>query len=309
MSQPTDLYRDAYGGSVSRRIKPVGLRVRWHARALFGKPRRILVGLRLRLGDEIMALPIYGALKRAYPDCQLAVWCDFPDVLLDHPHVDAVNPREFEFDRFINLRGAPRDRYRISYYANQAGVPLPKSRPLLFYLDWSTPLLHPVLAARKPLVALCPGTSWRAKRWNLEFWRELGRLFAGAGYSIVELGIAEDPLIDAGVSLRGLTTVREAACILHAAKLAITVDSGLMHLALAADAPTIALFGPTAPGMLVRDEPRLTTLTNGRPCEACWNRFRMPDKGICPLDIPECPGTIRPETVFACAKRVLDGGG
>ncbi len=309
MSESTDLGQEVYGGGLSRRVKPLRLWLQWHARGLMRKPRRILVGLRWRLGDEIMALPIYGALKRTYPHCHIAVWCNFPDVLDDHPHVDAVNPREFEFDWFINLRGAPRNRYRILHYAKQARVTPPRSRPHLFYADWSTPLLQPALAARKPIVALCPGASWTAKRWNLEYWQALGQMFINAGYTVVELGVAEDPLIDAGIPLRGLTTVHEAACILHAAQLAVAADSGLMHLALAADTPTIGLFGPTEPEILVRDEPRLSILTNGRPCEGCWNRFRMTEKGICPLGIPECLGTIPPETVFERANEVLDGLG
>jgi len=303
----SDLYQEVYGAGVSRRLTPLRLRVRWHVRGLLRKPRSILVGLRWRLGDEIMALPLYGALKRAWPDSRVAVWCNYPDLLVDHPHVDLVNPKNFEFDRFINLRGAPRNRYRILHYARQARVAPPKSRPHLFYREWSPPLLQPALVSEKPIIALCPGASWPAKRWNLEFWKKLGRMFLDKGYTIVELGVAEDPLIDVGLSLRGLTTVHEAACILHAAKLAVTTDSGLMHLALAADTPTIALFGPTIPDILIRDEPRLTALTNGRPCQGCWNRFRMTEKGICPVGIPECLATIRPETVFERAREVLDG--
>ena len=288
-------------------MESVRLWFQWHRRSLTGKPRRILVGLRWRLGDEIMALPIYGALKRAWPDSHVAVWCNYPDVLLDHPHVDAVNPKDYEFDRFINLRGAPRNRYRILQYAKQAGVTPPKSRPHLFYQDWSTPLLQPALVTKKPIAALCPGASWPAKRWGLEDWQALAQMLSDEGFAVVELGLPEDPLINVGVSLRGLTTVREAACILHAAKVAITTDSGLMHLALAADTPTIGLFGPTDPEVLIRDEPRLTVLTNGRPCKGCWNRFRMTEKGVCPLNIPECLGTIRPEMVLEQARKVLDG--
>lgn len=306
MNQSTHACQEAHAKSLSRRLQPLRLGLRWHVRGLLRKPRSILVELRSRLSDEVMALPLYGALKRAWPDCRIAVRCNFPDLLVDHPHVDLVNPENFAFDRFIHLRGGPRNRYRILHYAKQARVAPPKSRPHIFYNDWSTPLLQPVLVSRKPIIALCPGSSWPAKRWDLDFWKTLGRMLLDTGYGIVELGVAEDPLIDVGISLRGLTTVHEAACILHAAKLAITTDSGLMHLALAADTPTIALFGPTNPAIVIHDEPRLNALTNGRPCQACWNRFRMTEKGICPVGIPECLGTIRPETVFEQAKEVLD---
>lgn len=46
-------------------------------------------------------------LKRLIPE--LTVGCNVPDLLTDHPHVDTINSRNGPFDRFIALRGVPRN--------------------------------------------------------------------------------------------------------------------------------------------------------------------------------------------------------
>lgn len=52
------------------------------------------------------------------------------------------------------------------------------------------------------------------------------------------------------VNLAGRTTLAQAAAVLRGARAVITTDCGLMHLAGAVGAPTVALFGPTNPHRL-----------------------------------------------------------
>ena len=56
-------------------------------RAALGLPRDVLVEIRWRLGDEVMAIPIYEGLHHAYPDTRIHVLCNHPDLLTGNPHV------------------------------------------------------------------------------------------------------------------------------------------------------------------------------------------------------------------------------
>lgn len=264
----------------------------------------ISVSIRWRLGDEIMALPIYEGLKRRWPERRLYVQCNYPQLLFDNPHVDSVNRPPHRFAHRIELRGADRTAYRLAHYARAAGIATPESRPRLYYDDWSTPLLRDV---PQPFVAVAPGASWASKRWPVDRWRDLCRRLAGQNVSLVELG-HPDEAIGVGLNLTGRTNVRDAACVLHAAQCLICCDSGLMHLALAAGTPALALFGPTEPSILVRDEPLLHVVQTPAPCGGCWNvSLDMRAPGACPRERADCMDAIGVHAVMERAVALLNG--
>lgn len=300
MPSPDATYEDRFG-RISRRAQRLARFARWHGKRLTGRPTRILAEIRWRLGDEVMAMPVYEALKTAHPDAQLSVLCNFPDLLRDNPFVDAVNPDDPSPDRYILLRGAARTRFRPQVHAEKAGVGL-LPRPRLHYVSWDTPLAAEL--PDKPFVAVSTGATWPTKRWPAARWQRLGAQLIEAGHELVQVG-RNDERIGSGHNFVDRTSVYEAACLLRRARLFICGDSGLMHVALAADVPVLALFGPTDPTILVRDDPRLHVIRNARACQGCWNTLQMAQEGVCPLHIPGCMETITADQVFAEAARLL----
>jgi ADP-heptose:LPS heptosyltransferase len=265
--------------------------------------RRITVEIKWRLGDEVMALPVYEAIRRRWPGRRINVLCNYPELLLENPHVDDINQPAGFFERRICLRSGPRDVCRIEHYARLAGVPTPETRPKLCYKDWSTHLLKDVAG---PFVAVCTGATWPSKRWPMENWRSLCRVLKQNGVQLVELGQAGES-IGEGIDLTGKTSVREAACMLHRARQLICCDSGLMHLALAAGTPAVALFGPTEPHILVRNEPLLHAVRGNAPCQGCWNiSLEMKEPGVCPRGRADCMEAI---SVEEAARRAMSLAG
>ncbi|NIA13157.1 MAG: hypothetical protein GWP08_03680 [Nitrospiraceae bacterium] len=299
-------------GRLQRRWRRLVRGTRWLACNASGRPHNILVELRWRLGDEVMAIPIYEALCRAHPGCRVHVLCAYPELLDRNPFVHTVNPDEDQLlnierglDAYYLLRSGPRDRYRLEHYAHLARVPTPGVRPRLYYENWQTPLLDGV---ERPIAAVSRGASWPTKRWPVAHWREVCAGLAHAGYRVVELGRG-DERIGAGVSLVDRTSVREAACILRAADLFVCCDSGLMHLALAAGTHTVALFGPTDPAILIRDEPRLTAVLSHADCRGCWNDLRTDTApGMCPRHKVSCLEGVTPEEVLVAAREAAARG-
>jgi len=302
MSEAASFYEQ--WGPIGRRARRAGHWVRRVAKTSLGLRPSILVELRWRLGDEIMALPVYSALRARWPHSRIDVLCDYPELLQDNPFVDGVNPQEISPDLYYLLRGAPKDELRLRHYAREAEVPLPMSRPQLFFKDWSTPLMRELPAGNGPLVAIAPGASWPSKRWGVESWQELARNLQSRGCRVFELG-GKDEGTGVECTFAGRTSVAEAARLLHAADLAITNDSGLMHLARAADTPAIAFFGPTDPDLYIAGDPGFHAIANGRPCARCWNEDRMQEPGVCPVGEPECLGTIDVSRVATEAVRLL----
>jgi len=298
-------------GDQARRVDNVFARaaraVRWRIKTLRRAPREIRVDLRWRLGDEIMALPIYPALRERYPRCRVSVLCNYPDLLHDNPYAAPADPGGPAPDRVINLRSGPRHAYRLAHYARLAGVPLPAARPCLYYQDWHTPHLDDI---GDRFVAVAAGASWPTKRWPAARWRAVCRTIQDLGYRVVELGHADEQ-IGVGLSLAGRTSIREAACVLHSARLLITGDTGLMHLALAAGTPVLALFGPTDPDILIRNEPIFHVVRSTLECRGCWNHRKQPfTPGTCPethepLPPAPCMQQISVEQVTAALQKIL----
>lgn len=283
---------------LARRYRRIGRAARWCGKSLAGVSRTILVELRWRLGDEIMALPVFESLRAKYPTDRIVVLSNYPDLFENHPFVDAVNGPPAHPDKYLLLRGAPRKTWRLEHYCRRARVDLPVSRPHLYYADWNAPSLCLLPAGRGPLIAVAAGASWSTKRWQMEKWRALCARILAHGGRVVELGQADEP-IGAGVSLMNQTSIREAACVLHCADALVCCDSGLMHLALAANTPVVALFGPTDPDILIRHEPHFHPIRSRKECRAYWNRAdKEPEPGVCPWHHACCLDDITEEEVW-----------
>lgn len=125
---------------------------------------------------------------------------------------------------------------------------------------------------------LCPFTTRPQKHWIEERWGELARrLRAELGLIPVLLGApndrlaarricagAEDQLID----LTGQTSLTEAAALIDRAALLIGVDTGLSHMGIALNTPSLLLFGSTRP-YLETGRPNARVLYHPLSCSPC----------------------------------------
>lgn len=296
---------DDRSGRLDRQYRRICRALRWRAKSLAGAPRRILVETRWRLGDEIMAMPVFETLRAKYPADSIGVLTSFPELYENHPFVDMINDDQYVPDHYILLRGAQRTVRRIDVCARTARVATPVSRPHLYFENWFAPQLAELSGGDGPLIAVARETTWPTKRWPRERWLDLCSRLSVHGCRIVELGVDNAPL-GIGVSLVGRTTIREAACVLHHADLLVSCDSGLMHLALAAGTPVVALFGPTDPDILVHDEPNFHPVTSRQACRGYWNSpGPEPRTDVCPVGHACCLDDIAAEAIYqAVARRV-----
>ena len=131
------------------------------------------------------------------------------------------------------------------------------------------------------VLAIGPTAAWPYKRWPMERFAELARRRTAPGapmagaHLLVSGGPGErdicQPLFDAvpperRIDLVGAAIDETAAC-LERVRLYVGNDSGLMHLAAAAGAPTIGLFGPTADAIYAPWGPKSVTVRVPRSLE------------------------------------------
>ncbi|MEV4811955.1 glycosyltransferase family 9 protein [Micromonospora avicenniae] len=121
------------------------------------------------------------------------------------------------------------------------------------------------LALRRPSAAgvpvgvsvLHPGSKIVAKRWPSDRFAALARRLAARGHRVVLTGspderglaaqVADAAGLPAGAVLAGRTGLRELATLVAYARVVVSADTGVAHLATAFGTPSVVLFGPVPP--------------------------------------------------------------
>jgi heptosyltransferase III len=162
--------------------------------------------------------------------------------------------RHYGFDETVRHAGDVHELENYRRLAARLGVES-RSLPALSH-DGS-----PVEAPERPFVVfhLWPG-GYRSelKEWPLSSWRELARRLAARGYTILLTGSGADAerteafarscngIGESIESVAGRYRLSQLAGLLHRSSCVVSVNTGVMHLAAAAGAPTVALNGPTS---------------------------------------------------------------
>jgi len=196
----------------------------------------------------------------------------------------------------------------------ERGEPLPETLP--------APALAPrpenfaALAARfglaneVPAVALMPGAEYGpAKRWPIEHFAELAARLAAAGLGVWVLGSAKERELGDAIeraapgrvrNLCGETRLEDAVDVLAAAAVAVTNDSGLMHVAAAVGTHVVAIYGSSSPDFTPPMTTAKTVVRLGLDCSPCFER-------TCPLGHLRCLKDIGVDTVLAATLAAIAG--
>jgi heptosyltransferase-1 len=150
---------------------------------------------------------------------------------------------------------------------------------------------------------LNPGAGWGAKCWPGEKYGELARRLAAHGItSLVNFGPGEESLVETverssgGTARRISCSLSELIALTRRAILLVAGDTGPLHLAVALNIPSVAMFGPTNPerngpyggrAMVVRSPESTTT----------YKRSGEAERGLASVTVDE---------VLAAASQLLE---
>ena len=160
----------------------------------------------------------------------------------------------------------------------------------------------------QPSVALMPGAEYGpSKRWPAEYFGQLAKQFHQDGFQVYVFGSAKDlesgeeiVKVSEGVAknLCGKTSLEEVVDLLSLVEVAVTNDSGLMHIAAAVDRPVVALYGAITP----KYTPPLTHKAEikylGLECSPCWDRE-------CRFGHYNCLRNIEVDNVYQSANKLM----
>jgi heptosyltransferase-1 len=210
--------------------------------------------------------------------------------------VPPYDPEAHAVRRYLNLAhylGAPYAVPRF-HLAFDAGVDLAGLIPA---------------ADERPLVVLHPGARWSSKLWLPASWARLAEWLEKQGFQVALTGSrADQPLVSeisrntrsSVLNLAGSTSLAQLAGILRKAHLAVTTDTGAMHLAAASETPVVALFGPTAPWRTGPFGEGHQVVRLNLACSPCFQRHCRQ---------PRCLTDLTPEMVMGACEKILSKEG
>lgn len=272
-------------------VIPLELR-RWRkqplaSRAAFSAFRELLNGSRYDL-----VLDAQGLIKSAF----VARLADGPIAGFGwgsarEPLASLAYHRTFEVDR--NLHAVERVR---RLFALALGYPL-SSVNADFGISGSG-------AGSGSQILLLHGTTWATKHWPEAYWQSLAARIASEGFvPLIPAGNDEERrragriAAESGGEVLDRLPLGELANRFAGCRGAVSVDTGLGHLAAALGIPLVSLFGPTDPALTGMVGGRASALQDdGLDCIPCLGRQCVYDQSHSPW--PPCMGRLTPDAVW-----------
>lgn len=203
--------------------------------------------------------------------------------------------QHMQYAKYLGLEGTDRVKFTLPPVSEETKN---KVNILLKNLDKS-----------KPMVVICPATTWRLKHWNKDNWKAVVDGIKDK-CSLVFTGTAGDKDLisyiggDNFINLAGQTTIKDLIEIFSRAVLVMAPDSGSAHVARATEIPAvISIFcctPPTSYGPFGNDKKYFAL--NGRlKCQPCHTRK-------CPLpgkDAEQCVNYPEPEEIINIVNNIL----
>ncbi len=164
------------------------------------------------------------------------------------------------------------------------------------------------LDSDRPAVAFMPGAEYGpAKQWPVEYFASLAENLAKQGVQVWILGSEKEKTLGEKIvadqtlvcNLCGKTRLEDVIDLLAVTRVAVSNDSGLMHVAAAVDIPVVAIYGSSSANFTPPLTEKKYILSQDLECRPCFERR-------CPLGHYHCLKAIQPERVFDLVLSILD---
>jgi heptosyltransferase-2 len=224
---------------------------------------------------------------------------------------------EWRFGLLNDLRWGERKRLRMVDQCAALALPTDALQPE----EWPLPELRVPTAEvagwrdrlglthARPVVTLAPGAIGPSKRWSGASYAELAHSLMGEGCDVWIIGGPSETSLahlirDRASEVRDLTgtDLRNAVLALAASNVAVSNDSGLLHVAAALGTPTIGIFGPTSPWYWAPLNPIAAAVqqtVEALPCQPCH-------KPTCRMQHHRCMRNISVQQVLEITRRTLE---
>ncbi len=168
------------------------------------------------------------------------------------------------------------------------------------------------LISNKKYIVIFPGSVWPTKQWTLEGFNQIAQKFIDNNFDVVLMGSKneftlceniESATQHKSINIAGKYKLWDSFLILSKSQIAITNDSGSMHMAAIANIPTVAIFGPTTLKLGFRPWQNKAKVVenNNLNCRPCGKHGH----NQCPLKHHHCMTEISAEQVWDSIQNLI----
>lgn len=161
----------------------------------------------------------------------------------------------------------------------------------------------------KPMVVICPATTWKLKHWNKDNWKKVVEAIQDKCTLVFSGTEGDKELIsyisgDKYTNLAGKTNIKDMIELFSRAAAVLAPDSGSAHVARAVGKPAvISIFCCTPPAMYgpFGDDKKYFAINGNLKCQPCHTRK-------CPLtgeDAEQCVNYPNPEEIINIVNNLL----
>jgi len=267
--------------------------------ARHGKPARFFNAVGAGIGDDLLLTSVFRELQRRGRK-NFWVRTTHPELYLHNADVPVVVPPLERFDKLVKRVGTSvvypwytsyhpafdRDdptpeQHLISIMCQKAGIT--GTVTLRPYLHLTAEEKSRGVRAPRQVAIMSSGLdakhAMRNKNWSVEKYQGVVSALRDR-YDFVQVGSRNDPPLDGVLDLRGRTSLRETAAVLHGSLAFVGQVGFLMHLARAVDCRAVIVYGgretPEQSGYRCNEN-----LYSAVHCSPCWRLNTCPYNRMC----------------------------
>jgi hypothetical protein len=267
--------------------------------ARHGRPVRFFNAVGAGIGDDLLLTAVFRELQRRGRD-SFWVRTTRPELYRHNPDVSVVVPPLERFDRLVKRVGTrvvypwytsyhpafDRDdptpeQHLISIMCQKAGITGTITLRPYLHLTAEEKARGP--RAPRQVAIMSSGLdakhAMRNKNWSLAKYQGVVSALRDR-YDFVQVGSRNDPPLDGVLDLRGQTSLRETAAVLHRSLAFVGQVGFLMHLARAVDCRAVIVYGgretPAQSGYRCNEN-----LYSAVHCSPCWRLNTCPYDRMC----------------------------
>ncbi len=161
---------------------------------------------------------------------------------------------------------------------------------------------------KKRFIVIFPGASIPERRWGVDKFRAVAARLSNEGFAVVVVGASGDEadgnrILDRkyGLNLAGKCSLTETAAVIDRGAVLLSGDSGVLHIGVGLDKPTVSLFGPGIAKKWAPKGVRHIVINKNLQCSPC-TRFGYTPK--CPINA-KCLADISVDEVSEAILRLI----
>jgi ADP-heptose:LPS heptosyltransferase/GT2 family glycosyltransferase len=246
--------------------------------------RRVLIRRLGARGDVLLLTPAIRALLTKWPQAEIQVITKCPEMLSGMPGVKMATQGTKYFDHVYDLDLSYEARpnvHIVQAYADALEVALPSKWQIEMF-PTAEERAWGFRKSRGMKVALIHAgvTTWPGKNWPLDRMNEVVRQLKALGYFTIAVGAADSPRAGCDDTVAGQGTPQALYALARHSSLFVGLDSMPQHVASAANVPSVVMFGPTNPKMIVRPTPRIKAVQGDVTMVPCVGEHGRRTKAI-----------------------------